>query len=110
MSLPSYKKDPLGEIESYNTSRDVQPTPFRANQLIQQDRAKRGPLQRYNLPKQTFWHKHSRALSATAIGAFIIIYTGWAEISFISGVQELTQSFRFKYDAFLEGEEILKRK
>merc|ERR1712110_774032 len=91
MSLPSYKKDPLGEVEGYRGGRDVQPTPFRANQLIQQDKNKRGPLQRYELPTPKFWHKHSRALTAMALGSFIIIYTG------------------FKIDAFNSGEAILKK-
>ena len=77
MSLPSYKRDPVGEVETYRGGRDLQPTPFRANQLMQQDKNKRGPLQRYELPTPKFWHKHSRALSAVAIGSFIIIYTGW---------------------------------
>ena len=77
MSLPSYKRDPVGEVETYRGGRDLQPTPFRANQLMQQDKSKSGPLQRYELPTPKFWHKHSRALSAVAIGSFIIIYTGW---------------------------------
>ena len=76
MSLPSYKRDPVGEVESYRGG-DVQPTPFRANQLLQQDRGKRGPLQRYEIPTPKFWHKHSKALSAMAIGSFILLYTGW---------------------------------
>ena len=77
MSLPSYKKDPVGEIESLRVGgRELQPTPFRANQMMQQDRRKRGPLQRYEIPPVKSWQKHHRALSALAIGSFIIVYTG----------------------------------
>ena len=77
MTLPSYKKDPLGEVENYRVgSRQLQPTPFRANQMMQQDQRKKSPLQRYEVPEPKFWHKYHRALSALAIGTFIFVYTG----------------------------------
>ena len=77
MTLPSYKKDPLGEVENYRVgSRQLQPTPFRANQMMQQDQRKKSPLQHYEVPEPKFWHKHHRALSALAIGTFIFVYTG----------------------------------
>ena len=77
MTLPSYKKDPLGEVENYRVgSRQLQPTPFRANQMMQQDQRKKSPLQHYEVPEPKFWYKYHRALSALAIGTFIFVYTG----------------------------------
>merc|ERR1712165_104344 len=89
MSLPSYKRDPLGETESLRVGGSyLQPTPFRANQMMQQDKKMRGPLQRYQLPSPRIWEKYHRACAALAIGTFIFVYAG------------------FKYDAYLEGEAI----
>merc|ERR1712062_258074 len=93
MSLPSYKKDPVGQVESYRGGRDAQPSPFRANQLLQQDKGKRGPLQRYELPTPKFWHTHYRALSALAIGSFIIIYTGWVLLVHINYSYNLNNNY-----------------
>ena len=111
MSLPSYKRDPLGETESLRVgASDLQPTPFRANQMMQQDKKMRGPLQRYQLPSPRIWEKYHRACAALAIGTFIFVYAGQEFSAVPSVLVKLTKThIRFKYDAYLEGEAILKK-
>ena len=77
MSLPSYKRDPVGEVESWRNTGVVQPSPYRQNQLMGADRRARGPLQYYPVRKKTVFDKYPRAAAAGGVVAFLTIYTGF---------------------------------
>ena len=77
MSLPSYKRDAVGQVESrMNTYGSDQPSPFRQNQLVSGDRRASSPLQRYPIQNKTLYDKYPRACKAAVVVTFLALYTG----------------------------------
>ena len=77
MSLPSYKRDPVGDVETWRNNAAIQPSPFRQNQMMGGDRRSRGPLQYYPVRRKTIFDKYPRASTAGVVIVFLTIYTSF---------------------------------
>ena len=75
--LPSYKRDATGHVESWRThgTQNLEPSPFRQNQMMTGDLKKRTPLQYYTTKQRTVLDKHPRACFAVVTASFLGVYT-----------------------------------